>query len=152
MSQCMSMLSFKSQECFGRHKQNIGQECSVCASLVKYPHCNSVVKRGEMRADLHHCGQSKCKVCKEYVDPKHHRCYMQPVRTCLVMMKPMMKHLKVAIANCCVLTLSVVKSTVVTNQIYAWFRMRLVMSGYSKGIIHKTSYVKGCLQKGTRDV
>jgi hypothetical protein len=71
---------FKSQECFDRHKQNIGQEGSVCASLVKCPHCNSVVKRGKMRADLHHCGQSKCKVCKEYADPKHHRCYMQPAK------------------------------------------------------------------------
>jgi hypothetical protein len=71
---------FKSQECFDRHKQNIGQEGSVCVSLVKCSHCNSVVKRGQLRADLHHCGQSKCKVCKEYVDPKHHRCYMQPVK------------------------------------------------------------------------
>jgi hypothetical protein len=71
---------FKSQECFDRHKQNIGQEGSVCASLVKCPHCNSVVKQGQLRAGLHHCGQSKCKVCKEYVDPKHHRCYMQPAK------------------------------------------------------------------------
>ena len=70
---------FKSRECFDRHKQNIGHESSVCASLVKCMHCNSVVKQGQLRADLHHCGRSKCKVCKEYVDPKQHQCYMQAV-------------------------------------------------------------------------
>jgi hypothetical protein len=70
---------FKSRECFDRHKQNIGQEGSVCVSLVKCSHCNSVVKRGKLRADLHHCGQSKCRVCREYVDPKQHQCYMQAV-------------------------------------------------------------------------
>jgi hypothetical protein len=39
---------FKSRECFDRHKQNIGRESSVCASLVKCMHCNSVVKRGQI--------------------------------------------------------------------------------------------------------
>ena len=70
---------FKSRECFDRHKQNIGHEGSVCASLVKCSHCNSVVKRCQLRADLHHCGQSKCRVCKEYIDPGDHQCYMRTV-------------------------------------------------------------------------
>ena len=56
---------FKSRECFDRHKQNIGHESSVCASLVKCMHCNSVVKWERAGPDLHHCGRSKCKVCKE---------------------------------------------------------------------------------------
>ena len=39
---------FKSQECFDRHKQNIGQGKSLCALLVKCCHCNCVVKRGKL--------------------------------------------------------------------------------------------------------
>jgi hypothetical protein len=70
---------FKSRECFDRHKQNIGNERSVCVSLVKCMHCKSVVKRERAGPDMHHCGQSKCGVCKEYVDPKQHQCYMQAV-------------------------------------------------------------------------
>jgi hypothetical protein len=30
--------------------------------------------------------------------------------------------------------------------------LRLVMSGYLRGIIHETSSVNGCLQRNTRDV
>ena len=51
---------FKSQECFDRHKQNIGQGKSLCALLVKCCHCNCVVKWGRLKPDLHHCGQTKC--------------------------------------------------------------------------------------------
>ena len=71
---------FKSQECFDRHKQNIGQGKSLCALLVKCCHCNYVVKRGRLRPDLHHCGQTKCSTCNQYVDTKYHQCYMQPVK------------------------------------------------------------------------
>ena len=69
---------FKSQECFDRHKQNLGQGKSICALLVKCCHCNCVVKRGKLRPDLHHCGQTKCSTCNRYVDTKYHQCYMQP--------------------------------------------------------------------------
>ena len=69
---------FKSQECFDRHKQNIGHGKSLCALLVKCCHCNYVVKRGQLRPDLHHCGQTKCSTCNRYVDTKYHQCYMQP--------------------------------------------------------------------------
>ena len=69
---------FKSQECFDRHKQNLGQGKSLCALLVKCCHCNCVVKRGQQRPDLHHCGQTKCSRSNRYVDTKYHECYMQP--------------------------------------------------------------------------
>ena len=71
---------FKSQECFDRHKQNIGQGKSICALLVKCCHCNCVVKRGKLRPDLHHCGQTKCSTCNQYANTKYHQCYMQPVK------------------------------------------------------------------------
>ena len=71
---------FKSQECFDRHKQNLGQGKSICALLVKCCHCNCVVKQGKRRPDLHHCGQTKCSTCNQYVDTKYRQCYMQPVK------------------------------------------------------------------------
>ena len=71
---------FKSQECFDRHKQNIGQGKSLCASVAKCDQCHNVVRRGRLRPDLHHCGQTKCSICNQYVDIKHHQCYMQPVK------------------------------------------------------------------------
>ncbi len=41
---------FKSQACFDRHKRNIGNGKSLCASLVKCDKCNTVVKRGRLRS------------------------------------------------------------------------------------------------------
>ena len=64
---------FKSQESFDRHKQNIGHGKSLCALLVKCCHCICVVKRGRLRPDLHHCGQTKCSTCNRYVDTKYHQ-------------------------------------------------------------------------------
>ena len=29
---------------------------------------------------MHHCGQTKCSTCNQYVDIKHHQCDMQPVK------------------------------------------------------------------------
>ena len=71
---------FKSQECFDRHKQNIGQGKSLCASFARCVECHNVVRRGRLRPDLHHCGQTKCSTCSRYVDNKHHLCYMQTVK------------------------------------------------------------------------
>ena len=51
---------FKSQECFDQHKQTIGQGKSLCTSIAKCDQCHNVVKRGRLRYDLHHCGQTKC--------------------------------------------------------------------------------------------
>ena len=71
---------FKSQECFARHKQNIGQGKSLCASFAKCGQCHNVVRRGQLRPDLHHCEQTKCSTCSQYVDTKDHLFYMQPVK------------------------------------------------------------------------
>jgi hypothetical protein len=68
--------NFKSQECFDRHKQTVGNAKSVCASLIKCPDCHTVVKRGRM--GRHHCGLTRCSTCKEYVHAENHQCYMQP--------------------------------------------------------------------------
>ena len=71
---CMRV--FKSQECFDRHKQTVGNAKSICGSLVKCPDCHTVVKRGRLRQ--HHCGLTRCSTCKEYVHAENHQCYMQP--------------------------------------------------------------------------
>ena len=77
---CRLYAFFKSQECFDRHKQTVGNAKSICASLVKCFHCGFVVKRGKLRPDLHHCGKTRCSICKEYVPAENHQCYMQPVK------------------------------------------------------------------------
>ena len=69
---------FKSQECFDRHKQSVGNAKSICASLVKCLDCNEVVRRNQRKPEKHHCGMKKCPICKEYTRPGKHRCYMQP--------------------------------------------------------------------------
>ena len=66
---------FKSQECFDRHKQTVGNAKFICASLVKCFHCGFVVKRG--RLGRHHCGLTRCSTCKGYVRLENHQCYMQ---------------------------------------------------------------------------
>ena len=68
---------FKSQECFDRHKHSMGK--SICAQLVKCPDCNTVVRRSARKPEKHHCGMTKCPICKEYTQTGNHRCYMQPV-------------------------------------------------------------------------
>ena len=75
---CMRV--FKSQECFDRHKQTVGNAQSICASLVKCFDRGFVLKRGRLRPDLHHCGKTRCSICKEYVPAENHQCYMQPVK------------------------------------------------------------------------
>ncbi|XP_028411614.1 uncharacterized protein LOC114534373 [Dendronephthya gigantea] len=74
------MRVFKSQECFNRHKQSVGNAKSVCDSLGKCLHCDLVVKRSRLRRDLHHCGETRCSTCNSYVQTENHQCYMQPVR------------------------------------------------------------------------
>ena len=71
---------FKSQECFDRHKQSVGNAKSVCSELIKCPDCNTVVGRHKREPGKHHCGMRKCSICKEYVQTEGHRCYMQPVK------------------------------------------------------------------------
>jgi hypothetical protein len=71
---------FRSQECFDRHKQSVGKSKSICSDLVKCPDCNTVVKRSKKKPDKHHCGMTKCPICKEYTRSGDHHCYMQPVK------------------------------------------------------------------------
>jgi hypothetical protein len=55
---------FKSQECFDRHKQNVGNAKSICLSTAKCPLCNRVFERTQLRPDLHHCGLKRCSTCE----------------------------------------------------------------------------------------
>ena len=71
---------FKSQECFDRHKQNVGNAKSICLSTAKCPHCHLVFERTQLRPDLHHCGLKRCSTCEKYVGIEDHQCYMQPVK------------------------------------------------------------------------
>ncbi|CAB3995103.1 DNA polymerase [Paramuricea clavata] len=66
---------FKSQACFDRHKQSSGK--SICLTMVKCSECHRIIKR--YKRDSHHCGMTKCPICKEYTRPGDHQCYMQPV-------------------------------------------------------------------------
>ncbi len=75
------MRYFKSSDCYGRHKETVGNGKSICASLVKCKQCNKVVKRTLARPESHNCGLVRCVVCQKYVDSETHRCYMQPERS-----------------------------------------------------------------------
>ena len=70
---------FNSQACYDRHKQATETAKSICDTLVKCTHCNTVVRRGRETPEKHHCGKTKCKVCDAYVSSEEHKCYMQPV-------------------------------------------------------------------------
>ena len=71
---------FKSQTCFDRHKESTGNAKSICATLVRYPNCDRIVKRYKRNPEKHYCGKTKCPICKEYTQPGDHRCYIQPVK------------------------------------------------------------------------
>ena len=75
------MRYFRSQECYNRHKETVGNTKSICESLVKCTKCQKVVKRNLMRPESHNCGLVHCTVCQKYVNGETHRCYMQPERT-----------------------------------------------------------------------
>ena len=61
-------------------KKTIRQGKSLCAFFAKWDQCHTVVKRGRLRPDLHHCRQTKCSTCSKYFDTKYHLCYRQPVK------------------------------------------------------------------------
>jgi hypothetical protein len=68
---------FKSQACFDRHKQSSGK--SIYATMVKCSECHRIIKRYKRDPEKHHCGMTKCPICKEYTRPGDHQCYIQPV-------------------------------------------------------------------------
>ena len=69
---------FKSQSCFDRHKQSVGDALSICESLVKCTQYDKVFKRCKGKPESHHWGLRKCSTCGKYVRPQDHLCYMQP--------------------------------------------------------------------------
>lgn len=69
---------FRSVECFDRHKQNIGNGKSICSDIAKCKRCSTVMERGRLSPDVHHCGLTYCKICKDHVNTENHQCYMRP--------------------------------------------------------------------------
>ena len=49
---------------------------SVCATRRKCKHCH-VLLRGIKEIRTHRCGFRTCRCCKELVDVRHHRCFLQ---------------------------------------------------------------------------
>ena len=120
--------NFKSDACFNRHKEAIGNAKSVCASLVKCSTCQKTVKRNRVRPELHNCGLVCCAVCSKYVHAENHRCYMQPVNERNTTISEDTDHLdteadgvmcEVVMTSYCFLILSVARRTVTTNPICA---------------------------------
>ncbi len=73
---CMRM--FKSQACYDRHKEPLGNGGSVCQQVKKCLRCGKSMRIHQL-AD-HLCRKTKCKTCKEFVDvdaKDTHRCYMK---------------------------------------------------------------------------
>ena len=75
------MRYFKSQECYNRHKETVGNTKSIFESLVKCTKCQKVVKRNLMRPESHNCRLVRCTVCQKYMNIETHQCYLQPERT-----------------------------------------------------------------------
>ena len=69
---------FKSQQCYGQHKQPRGDARSVCQSLVKCTKCQKVVERCHQLPEKHRCGLTKCWICGKFVQLEGHRCFIQP--------------------------------------------------------------------------
>ena len=69
---------FKSQACYDRHKEPLGNGGSVCQQVKRCTRCgNSVRVRNWAN---HICAKTKCRTCKEFVDDNGkdtHYCYMK---------------------------------------------------------------------------
>ena len=71
--------SFKGQACFEAHRRKTSKDKpSVCCTVKKCQSCKKQVSGKELK--YHKCWHSRCPSCKEYVDLKTHKCYIQPVR------------------------------------------------------------------------
>ena len=70
--------SFKSQQCYNRHKERRGEVRSVCESLFKCKDCKKVVRRCYAAPEKHQCGVKRCSICGENVQTEGHRCFIQP--------------------------------------------------------------------------
>ena len=69
---------FKSQACYDRHKEPLGNGESVCQQVKKCVKCGDSMRVHKLVNHL--CGKTKCKTCKEFVDDDDkdtHYCYMK---------------------------------------------------------------------------
>ena len=162
---------FKSQQCYGQHKQPRGNARSVCQSLVKCTKCQKVVERCHQLPEKHRCGLAKCWICGKFVQLEGHRCFIQPEtkkkktsheveeeapengydvslssipNVDKANENPKTSRLKNRCKNCYSLITSVVKKMGTTNPICVLFKTRLVMNGFSKATILETNSVNGC--------
>ena len=71
---------FKGATCFSNHKHKTGAAKSVCETYVKCTKCNKVIDRTQRNPADHKCGEVHCSICKIFVNPELHRCYMQPLK------------------------------------------------------------------------
>ncbi len=69
---------FKSQACYDRHKEPLGNGESVCQQVKKCAKCGNSMRIHKLANHL--CGKTKCKTCEEFVDDEAkdtHFCYMK---------------------------------------------------------------------------
>ena len=69
---------FKSQACYDRHKEPLGNGESVCQQVKKCVKCGNSMRIHRLANHL--CGKTKCRTCKEFVDDDGkdtHYCYMK---------------------------------------------------------------------------
>ena len=69
---------FKSQACYDRHKEPLGNGKSVCQLVKKCVKCGKSMRIH--RLTNHLCGETRCRTCKEFVDhdgKDTHYCYMK---------------------------------------------------------------------------
>lgn len=71
---------FKGPTCFSNHKNRKGKAKSVCETYTECPECGKVIDRTQRDPADHKCGEMQCSICKTFVDPLSHRCYMQPLK------------------------------------------------------------------------
>ena len=70
--------SFKSQQCYDRHKELRGEARSVCQNLIKCTQCNRAVQPCYAAPEKHGCGMKKCWICGKFVKIEGHKCFIQP--------------------------------------------------------------------------
>ena len=63
---------FYSQNCLALHRAK-----NICMTLVRCGNCCKQFQPDPQQ--LHRCYFGKCSICKEYVDLREHKCYIQPI-------------------------------------------------------------------------
>ena len=71
--------SFKGPACFEAHRQKTPKgKPSVCCTVKKCQSCKKQVSGKELK--FHKCWNASCPSCKQYVDLKNHRCFIQVIK------------------------------------------------------------------------